>query len=95
MAPTLTHAEIQKRYNASPKGKAVRARYLASAKRRATEAKANARKNARRLFVGKQYAGIVETPTKADAINAHIKERVLAFKQGQQDREETQGAATG
>jgi hypothetical protein len=48
--------------------------------------------NRNRIFVGEAYYGRAATDEQARQINAHIKERVSAFKQGQSNREEAESA---
>jgi hypothetical protein len=81
--------------NARPTGFASRQRYLASKKCRETRQRYHLNANQRRIFIGQRYHSTVASVDIAQRINAHIKERVLGFKQGQQDREKTQGTASG
>lgn len=74
--------------NASPAGKARLARYNGSSARKAV----NKRHNARRIFLGRVYHSTVGSGDAAMRLNAHIKERRLAFVKRQQNREEAQGA---
>ena len=83
--------EAQARYIKSSKGRIVEARYVASAKGRAKLARARKR----RIFVGRVYRGRVSSIDLARQINDHIKERVIAFKQRQSDRKETESPAAG
>lgn len=53
------------------------------------------RTNARRIMVGREYHSSVGDAETAARINAHIKGRIHAFVEGQQDREKTEGAPKG
>lgn len=69
------------RFNQSPRGRARNRRYLQSEKHRACSRKSNAK----RLKIGRQWAGYAQTVEQAQAINAHIRDRVRAFRQAQQE----------
>ena len=81
-----------KRYDASPKGRARRrrantshkgreryARYRHSPKGRENDRLHFERKNKRRVYAGERYLGLAETASMAEAINAHAKSRIRAF----------------
>lgn len=78
------------RYNQSEKGRARVARYEATAKAKARHARGNAEHNPRRVWIGERCCGYA-TAGEAAAINAHIKERRLGFKQRQQTRAQAEG----
>jgi hypothetical protein len=86
----MTPAERQARYARTEKGRATRDRYNASAVRRATHKRYRvtakgrrqvARTNAKRLFIGGDYYGCVESVERAEAINRHIRQRVRTFRE--------------
>jgi len=72
----------------SAHGQARLARYNAGAARR----RAQARSNAKRIFVGNTYHSQAATAEQAKRINAHVKERQREFISRFADREEAQGA---
>lgn len=61
-------------------------RWNAKADRRAT----NRANNARRILIAQRYHSFASSAAEAQAINAHIKGRLHAFKQGQQSRADSQ-----
>lgn len=69
--------EYQKRYEQTAKGKAAHQRYgrTAAGKRVAQ------RTRAKRIQIGTYYVGMAQSADQAQQINAHIKERLSAFKQ--------------
>lgn len=78
------------RYERSAKGKAVKRRYGATPK----GARANQRRNAKKIRIGQRYVGYVRDEGLAQQINAHVKERLSAFKQGfQRDPQAEEAAA--
>jgi len=60
----------------TPAAVARRRRYFASDKRKAVMAQ----DNARRIWVGRSYAGRAATGAQAGAIQAHIRQRVKEFQ---------------
>jgi hypothetical protein len=52
-----------------------------------------ARRNARRLRGGDSYFGKAATVEQATALKAHIKEKLLGFKQGQSARTQDQSVS--
>lgn len=66
----------QRRYRQTDKGRATHRRYRQSWKGRVFVATLNAR----RIMVGERCHGYAKTVEHAARINAHIKERVYAFK---------------
>jgi hypothetical protein len=77
--------------NASPALKAANARW----RRTLTGRETTARTNAKRIFIGDTYHSTAATPELAAVVNAHIKERVLGFKQRLANRKETEGVSAG
>lgn len=77
------------------KVQAVWTRYAHSAKGRARNRRHAAVTRRRRIRNADDRFGYAKTPELAQAISAHYQRRTLAFKQGQQDREKTEGAASG
>lgn len=75
----------------NPSQRAAVARYDRSPRGRANKA----RSDVKRIWIGRQYHSRAKTAETARMINAHIRERRLAFIKGQQDRKETEGPATG
>ena len=75
--------------HATPNGRANLARYNASAKRRAVQRRANAK----RIYVGGAYHSTARTADEARRINAHIKERTREFISRFENREEAEGAS--
>jgi len=102
---SVAKRNIQKRYDASEKGRLRTLRYNRSAKGQARYLKheASAKRKAsrqryetackgrakRRIYIGDRYLGNAETVESAERINAHIKERMSAF-QRQQAREKAE-----
>lgn len=93
----------QAKYQKSVKGRAALARYNQSESRRACNARYRSSStgqrttrahNDRRIFVGRSYHGRAADTQTADAINAHIKERLSAFIAGQQSRAQVEALAT-
>ena len=91
-------------YNARPVSIARRKRYQ---RRRRQEAAWRAHealmkrawrqtpKGQREIYAAGRHWGTAQTPAQARAIEAYIRRRVCAFKQGQQDREKTESTAAG
>lgn len=79
----------------SPAYQAAYARYRQSERGKAVSRALHAVKNKRRIWIGRQYHSVADTPERASMINGHIKDRRRHAKQGQQNREKTQGAAAG
>jgi hypothetical protein len=77
--------------NNTPAGRQAKARY----NRKPERVAASRRRGRLRIFIGKKYHSTVKSAEEAERINAHIKERLSAFKQGQQNRKKAQGAAAG
>lgn len=68
------------RYNRSAKGKARARRYEQTNAARLVAKRAN---NRLRVMVAARYLWMAETEAEATAINAHIKQRLHAFIEGQ------------
>jgi hypothetical protein len=81
--------------NRAPSSLAAKARYDDTPRGQAKAHARNQRTNARRIWVGRQYHSAATSAEQAQIVNAHIKERVLAFKQGQQDGKKAQGTEAG
>lgn len=64
--------------NNTPAAKARRKRYERSDARKAVQQ----RSNRKRVWVGREYHSFVSTAALAQAINAHVRQRVRAFRQG-------------
>jgi hypothetical protein len=62
--------------NNTPAGKQSKARYNRKPERVAV----SRRRGRLRIFIGKKYHSIVGSAEEAERINAHIKERLIAFK---------------
>jgi hypothetical protein len=77
-----SHKAHAKRYYASPRGRELHRRRSKTY-------------NPKRIFIGQTYHSTAASVEQAQRINAHIKERVLGFKQGQQGGKETQSPAAG
>lgn len=86
-AVTITLAERRrlkyKKYAASVKGHARRRRYDATAKGRATRRRKDEKCNARRLWIGRHYAGYAPVNSDVAAIRRHIRERLHEFREYQ------------
>lgn len=67
------------RYGASAKGRACAARY----RRTAAAKRASHRHMAKRVLVGNRYYGTAQTPAQAEALKAHVRRRLDAFKEAQ------------
>ena len=57
--------------------------YQSTEKGRAAKRRAISRHNTRRVYIGNRYLFSSSTASEARAVNAHIRERLLAFKSAQ------------
>jgi hypothetical protein len=98
------HRAAQARYRVTGKGKAANARYVATTKCKEVQLRYRSSPkgtmtlavcNARRLFIGDRYVGRATIVEEARAINGHIKERLIGFKQRFSARAEAQGVPAG
>lgn len=71
-------------------------RYLASPRAKAVKARHNAVNNPRRIMLNRrQYYGLAPTIASAQTINAHIKRRRLEFIERQSSRAQAEGRPAG
>ena len=91
-------------YNAAPTSIARRTRYQERQRQTAAwrareaawkQAWRQTAKGQREIRAYSRHWGTAQTPEQARAIEAHIRRRVCAFKQGQQDREKAESTAAG
>jgi hypothetical protein len=82
---------IRRKYEASPNGKAKRAEYEHSERRKHLLRE----KDKRRIRIGRDFDVYAKTIDQAETANRIIKERLSEFKQRQSGHQKAEGGATG